>query len=127
MENRLDTPSSERSALSAPRTARSRRRNRAGQRACWPSPSWRAPRVTAAALRRNFTVGCSFPLESLASDGEQMKNGVTLAASEINARAASPAGRSTSRSRHRVTDPPKIKTSFQKHVNDKVDALYEGY
>ena len=26
-----------------------------------------------------------------------------------------------------VTDPAKIKTSLQKHVNDKVDALYEGY
>ena len=35
---------------------------------------------------KDYTIGCSFPLTGpLASDGEQMKNGVTLAADEINA------------------------------------------
>src|SRR5689334_7981494 len=33
-----------------------------------------------------YTIACTFPLTgALASDGEQMKNGVTLAADEINA------------------------------------------
>ena len=77
----------------------------------------------------SFTIGCSFPLTGpLASDGEQMKNGVTLAASEINA-AGGVAGKQINLSivDTDVTDPAKIKTSLQKHVNDKVDALYEGY
>ena len=57
-----------------------------------------------------------------------MKNGVTLAASEINA-AGGVAGKQINLSilDTDVTDPAKIKTSLQKHVNDKVDALYEGY
>ena len=64
----------------------------------------------------------------LASDGAQMKNGVTLAAAEINA-AGGIAGKKIILSilDTDVTDRAKIKTSLQKHVNDKVDALYEGY
>ena len=76
-----------------------------------------------------FTIGCSFPLTGpVASDGEQMKNGVTLAAEEINA-AGGIAGAKIKLSilDTDVFDPAKIKTSLQKHINDKVDALYEGY
>ncbi len=78
---------------------------------------------------KDYTIGCSFPLTGpLASDGEQMKNGVTLAADEINA-AGGIAGSKIKLSivDTDVTDPAKIKTSLQKHINDKVDALYEGY
>jgi len=57
-----------------------------------------------------------------------MKNGITLAAAEIND-AGGIAGKKINLSivDTDVTDPAKIKTSLQKHVNDKVDALYEGY
>jgi branched-chain amino acid transport system substrate-binding protein len=128
MENRLDTPSSERSALS--------RRGLLGAAGATGLAAGllTAPGVASARTRRRsagtgFTIGCSFPLTGpLASDGEQMKNGVTLAASEINA-AGGIAGKQINLSilDTDVTDPAKIKTSLQKHVNDKVDALYEGY
>ena len=128
MENRVDTPSSERSALS--------RRGLLGAAGATGLAAGllSAPGVASARTRRrsastSFTIGCSFPLTGpLASDGEQMKNGVTLAASEINA-AGGIAGKQINLSivDTDVTDPAKIKTSLQKHVNDKVDALYEGY
>lgn len=128
MENRLDTPSSDRSALS--------RRGLLGAAAATglAAGALTAPGAASARTRRRsastgFTIGCSFPLTGpLASDGEQMKNGVTLAASEINA-AGGIAGKQINLSivDTDVTDPAKIKTSLQKHVNDKVDALYEGY
>jgi branched-chain amino acid transport system substrate-binding protein len=128
MENRLDTPSSEQSAIS--------RRGLLGAAgaAGLAAGVLSAPGVASARVRRrsaatSFTIGCSFPLTGpLASDGEQMKNGVTLAASEINA-AGGVAGKQINLSilDTDVTDPAKIKTSLQKHVNDKVDALYEGY
>ena len=128
MQNRLDTPSSERSALS--------RRGLLGAAGATGLAAGllTAPGVASARTRRrsastSFTIGCSFPLTGpLASDGEQMKNGVTLAASEINA-AGGIAGKQINLSivDTDVTDPAKIKTSLQKHVNDKVDALYEGY
>ena len=128
MENRLDTPSSERSALS--RRGLLGAAGAAGLAAgrC-RRPAWRARVCAAARPPLAFTVGCSFPLTGpLASDGEQMKNGVTLAADEINA-AGGVAGKKINLSilDTDVTDPAKIKTSLQKHVNDKVDALYEGY
>jgi branched-chain amino acid transport system substrate-binding protein len=128
MENRLDTPSSERSALS--------RRGLLGAAGATglaagmlATPQLASARVRRRAASDSFTVGCSFPLTGpLASDGEQMKNGVTLAQSEINA-AGGIAGKQINLSiiDTDVTDPAKIKTSLQKHVNDKVDALYEGY
>ncbi len=128
MENRLDTPSSERSALS--------RRGLLGAAGATglAAGMLATPGLASASTRRRtagseFTVGCSFPLTGpLASDGEQMKNGVTLAADEINA-AGGIAGKQIKLSivDTDVTDPAKIKTSLQKHVNDKVDALYEGY
>ncbi len=128
MENRLDTPSSERRAIS--------RRGLLGAAgaAGLAAGAMSTPGVASARVRRRsaataFTVGCSFPLTGpLASDGAQMKNGVTLAADEINA-AGGVAGKKINLSilDTDVTDPAKIKTSLQKHVNDKVDALYEGY
>jgi branched-chain amino acid transport system substrate-binding protein len=128
MENRVDTPSSERSALS--------RRGLLGAAGATglAAGMLTAPGVASARVRRrsaatSFTVGCSFPITGpLASDGAQMKNGVTLAAAEINA-AGGVAGKQINLSivDTDVTDPAKIKTSLQKHVNDKVDALYEGY
>lgn len=37
-------------------------------------------------MARELTIGCCFPLTGpLASDGAEMRNGVTLAAEEINA------------------------------------------
>ena len=81
------------------------------------------------AAGKDYTIGCSFPLTGpLASDGEQMKNGTSLAVDEINA-AGGIAGSKIKLSilDTDVTDPAKIKTSLQKHINDKVDALYEGY
>jgi branched-chain amino acid transport system substrate-binding protein len=128
MENRLDTPSSERSALS--------RRGLLGAAGATglaagmlTTPGIASARVRRRSASSSFTVGCSFPLTGpLASDGEQMKNGVTLAQSEIND-AGGIAGKKINLSfiDTDVTDPAKIKTSLQKHVNDKVDALYEGY
>jgi branched-chain amino acid transport system substrate-binding protein len=128
MENRVDTPSSEGSALS--------RRGLLGAAgaAGLAAGVLGAPAAASAGMRRRsagtgFTIGCSFPLTGpLASDGAQMKNGVTLAADEINA-AGGIAGKKINLSilDTDVTDPAKIKTSLQKHVNDKVDALYEGY
>jgi len=76
-----------------------------------------------------LTIGCCFPLTGpLASDGAEMKNGVTIAAEEINA-AGGIAGRKIRLSilDTDVTDPGEIKASTQKHVNNRVDALYEGY
>jgi branched-chain amino acid transport system substrate-binding protein len=78
---------------------------------------------------KDFTIGCCFPLTGpLAADGAEMKNGVTLAAEELNA-AGGIAGAKINLSilDTDVTDPAQIKSSTQKHVNDKVDALYEGY
>ena len=78
---------------------------------------------------QDYTIGCCFPLTgALASDGAEMKNGVTLAAEEINA-AGGIAGKQINLSilDTDVTDPAEIKSATQKHVNDKVDALYEGY
>src|SRR4029077_6812617 len=85
MENRLDTPSSERRAIS--------RRGLLGAAgaAGLAAGALSTPGVASARVRRrsastSFTVGCSFPITGpLASDGAQMKNGVTLAADEINA------------------------------------------
>src|SRR3954469_15027214 len=128
MENRLDTPSGEGRGLS--------RRGLLGAAgaAGLAAGVLGTPEVASARVRRrsaatSFTVGCSFPITGpLASDGAQMKNGVTLAADEINA-AGGVAGKKINLSilDTDVTDPAKIKTSLQKHVNDKVDALYEGY
>src|SRR6478736_1930933 len=128
MENRLDTPSSERSALS--------RRGLLGAAGATglAAGMLAVPELASAKSHRRratseFTVGASFPLTGpLASDGEQMKNGITLAAAEIND-AGGIAGKKINLSivDTDVTDPAKIKTSLQKHVNDKVDALYEGY
>ena len=127
MENRLDTPSSERSALSRRGLLGAAGAAGSQQGMSLPERGKRKRRRRSAAT--SFTIGCSFPLTGpLASDGEQMKNGVTLAAAEIND-AGGIAGKQINLSilDTDVTDPAKIKTSLQKHVNDKVDALYEGY
>jgi branched-chain amino acid transport system substrate-binding protein len=76
-----------------------------------------------------YVIGCSFPLTgALASDGEQMKNGVTLAAGEIND-AGGVAGKQIKLDiiDTDVANGAKIKASLTKHINNKVDALYEGY
>jgi branched-chain amino acid transport system substrate-binding protein len=128
MENRLQTPSSEQSALS--RRGLLGAAGAAGLAAgALAAPAAASARTYRRSAGNGFTVGCSFPLTGpLASDGEQMKNGVTLAAAEINA-AGGIAGKKINLSilDTDVTDPAKIKTSLQKHVGDKVDALYEGY
>ena len=131
MENRLDTPSSERSALSRRGLlgAAGATGLAAGMLAVPGVAGAKSTRVRRRSATDSYTIGCSFPLTGpLASDGEQMKNGVTLAAAEIN-EAGGVAGKKINLSilDTDVTDPAKIKTSLQKHVNDKVDALYEGY
>jgi branched-chain amino acid transport system substrate-binding protein len=131
MENRLDTPSSERSALSRRGLlgAAGATGLAAGMLAAPGVAGAKSTRVGRRSATDSYTIGCSFPLTGpLASDGEQMKNGVTLAAAEIN-EDGGVAGKKINLSilDTDVTDPAKIKTSLQKHVNDKVDALYEGY
>jgi branched-chain amino acid transport system substrate-binding protein len=76
-----------------------------------------------------YTIACTFPLTgALASDGEQMKNGVTLAADEINA-----AGGINGRKIQLkildmdVVDGAKIKAGIQQAISLKPDALYHGY
>jgi branched-chain amino acid transport system substrate-binding protein len=89
------------------------------------APARSHARGAAAAL----TIGCCFPLTGpLASDGKEMENGVRLAAEEINA-AGGIAGTRIGLSilDTDVSDPAEIKASLQKHVSDRVDALYEGY
>jgi branched-chain amino acid transport system substrate-binding protein len=93
------------------------------------APAFAEARRAGRRAARECTIGCSFPLTGpLASDGVEMRNGVTLAAEEINA-AGGIAGKKIKLSilDTDVTDPAGIKASAQKHINDRVDALYEGY